>query len=115
MINHRTSGTTLIAKIGSVHDGSFRNALKLIEAAAAAGADPVKFQTHLAEAETLRDAPSPPYFRGQPRFACFQRSAPRAKQAGLRTLEHRHGAARPWTSRLAIALALVRAGSRGRS
>lgn len=64
----------LIAEIGSVHDGSFGNALKLIEAAAAAGADAVKFQTHIASAETLRDAPMPPYFKGEPRFEYFERT-----------------------------------------
>jgi N-acetylneuraminate synthase len=66
--------TMLIAEIGSVHDGSFGNALKLIAAAAASGADAVKFQTHIAEAETLRDAPMPPYFKGEPRFAYFKRT-----------------------------------------
>lgn len=64
----------LIAEIGSVHDGSFGNALKLIEAAAAAGADAVKFQTHIAAAETLKDAPMPPYFKGEPRFEYFNRT-----------------------------------------
>ncbi len=64
----------LIAEIGSVHDGSFGNALKLIEAAASCGADAVKFQTHIAEAETLKDAPMPPYFKGEPRFAYFRRT-----------------------------------------
>lgn len=65
----------VIAEIGSVHDGSFGNACKLIEAAAAAGADAVKFQTHIAQAETLRDAPAPPYFQGEPRFEYFTRTA----------------------------------------
>ena len=65
----------IIAEIGSVHDGSFGNARKLIEAAAACGADAVKFQTHIAEAETLRDAPMPPYFKGEPRFEYFNRTA----------------------------------------
>jgi N-acetylneuraminate synthase len=65
----------IIAEIGSVHDGSFGNAGKLIESAAAAGADVVKFQTHLAEAETLADAPMPPYFRGEPRMDYFRRTA----------------------------------------
>jgi N-acetylneuraminate synthase len=68
------SKVLLIAEVGSVHDGSFGNALKLIEAAAATGADVVKFQTHIAEAETLRDAPMPPYFKGEPRFEYFQRT-----------------------------------------
>src|SRR5438445_10460926 len=65
---------SLIAEIGSVHDGSFGNACKLIEAAASCGADAAKFQTHIAEAETLRDAPSPAYFKGEPRFDYFRRT-----------------------------------------
>ena len=64
----------LIAEIGSVHDGSFGNAVKLIEAAAKCGAHAVKFQTHIAEAETLRNAPNPPYFKGEPRFDYFRRT-----------------------------------------
>src|SRR5216684_3781234 len=70
----RASFPGLIAEIGSVHDGSFGNACKLIEAAAACGADAVKFQTHIAEAETLRDAPAPSYFVGEPRFEYFRRT-----------------------------------------
>jgi N-acetylneuraminate synthase len=69
------SGVTIIAEIGSVHDGSLGNAMKLIEAAAACGADAVKFQTHIAEAETLRDAPAPRYFNAEPRFDYFRRTA----------------------------------------
>jgi N-acetylneuraminate synthase len=64
----------IIAEIGSVHDGSFGNAVKLTEAAAACGADTVKFQTHIAEAETLADAPMPSYFTGEPRMAYFRRT-----------------------------------------
>ncbi|MEK7137534.1 MAG: N-acetylneuraminate synthase family protein [Patescibacteria group bacterium] len=66
---------TIIAEVGSVHDGSFGNALKLIALAKECGAQTVKFQTHLAEAETLPDAPMPPYFQGEPRFAYFKRTA----------------------------------------
>ncbi len=65
----------IIAEIGSVHDGSFGNACQLIEAAASCGADAVKFQTHIAEAESLADAPSPPYFSGEPRMEYFRRTA----------------------------------------
>lgn len=65
----------IVAEIGSVHDGSFGNALRLIEAAAACGVDAVKFQTHIAAAETLPDAPSPPYFSAEPRFAYFERTS----------------------------------------
>ena len=64
----------LIAEIGSVHDGSFGNAGKLIEAAAAAGADVVKFQTHIAEAETLASAPNPSYFQSESRIDYFRRT-----------------------------------------
>ena len=64
----------ILAEIGSVHDGSFGNACKLVEAAAASGADVVKFQTHIAAAETLPNAPQPPYFKGEPRFQYFERT-----------------------------------------
>ena len=65
----------IIAEIGSVHDGSFGNALKLIQAAAAAGADAVKFQTHIAEAESVASAPAPAYFSDEPRLAYFRRTS----------------------------------------
>lgn len=68
------SSVTIIAEVGSVHDGSFGNAKSLIELAAECGADVIKFQTHLAAAETLRDAPEPPYFKGEPRFEYFSRT-----------------------------------------
>jgi N,N'-diacetyllegionaminate synthase len=64
----------VIAEIGSVHDGSFGNAQRLIDTAAEVGADVAKFQTHLAAAETLRNAPPPPYFQGEPRFEYFERT-----------------------------------------
>src|SRR3989338_9530038 len=66
---------SIIAEIGSVHDGSFGNACKSIEAAATCGADTVKFQTHIAEAESLEDAPSPPYFSDESRFQYFKRTS----------------------------------------
>lgn len=64
----------IIAEVGSVHDGSYGNAQKLIEAAAQCNTDAVKFQTHIAAAETLRDAPMPSYFRGEPRYEYFERT-----------------------------------------
>jgi N-acetylneuraminate synthase len=70
----------IIAEIGSVHDGSFGNALRLIDAAAQAGADAVKFQTHIAEAESLPDAPAPGYFSDEPRIAYFRRTGFSAEQ-----------------------------------
>ena len=67
-------GLFIIAEIGSVHDGSFGNALKSIELAKDVGADAVKFQTHISEAETLKNAPKPGYFKGESRFDYFKRT-----------------------------------------
>ena len=64
----------IIAEVGSVHDGSIGNALKLIELAAKYGANCVKFQTHIAEAETLQNAPAPSFFKGESRFDYFIRT-----------------------------------------
>jgi len=64
----------VIAEVGSVHDGSFGNALKMIETAAMCGADAVKFQTHIPSAETLNNAPQPCYFNTEPRFEYFART-----------------------------------------
>ncbi len=65
----------IIAEVGSVHDGSFGNACKLIELAADCGANVVKFQTHVADAETLANAPAPSYFKAEPRRDYFKRTA----------------------------------------
>ena len=64
----------IIAEVGSVHDGSFGNAGRLIDLAADLGADTVKFQTHISAAETLRNAPAPAYFQGEPRYEYFERT-----------------------------------------
>lgn len=71
----REASVFVIAEVGSVHDGSFGNALKLIDVAAEAKADAVKFQTHIAESETLRNAPPPPFFAAESRFEYFRRTA----------------------------------------
>lgn len=68
------SSVEIIAEAGSIHDGSFGLATKLIELAADCGADLVKFQTHIAAAETLRNAPMPSYFKGEPRYEYFERT-----------------------------------------
>ena len=68
------TNTFIIAEVGSTHDGSMGNAKCAIEVAAECGADAVKFQVHLPEAETLRNAPMPSYFKGEPRFEYFQRT-----------------------------------------
>jgi N,N'-diacetyllegionaminate synthase len=57
----------VIAEIGNNHDGSVRQAERLIGAAAEAGADAVKLQTHIAEAEMLPSTPTPPHF-DEPRW-----------------------------------------------
>ena len=66
---------SVIAEIGSVHDGSFGNAKRLIDAAAHCGVDAVKLQTHVASAETVRGAPPPAYFTDEPRYEYFERTA----------------------------------------
>ena len=63
----------IIAEIGSVHDGSFGNAKKMIDVAKNCGADIVKFQMHIAEHETLKNAPKPSYFAEETRFDYFKR------------------------------------------
>jgi N-acetylneuraminate synthase len=47
----------LIAEVAQAHDGSLGTAHAFIDAAADAGADAVKFQTHIAAAESTRDEP----------------------------------------------------------
>jgi N,N'-diacetyllegionaminate synthase len=64
----------LIAEIGSVHDGSIGNAMRLMDLAKDVGADTVKFQLHIPEAETTRSAPSPSFFFSEGRFDYFKRT-----------------------------------------
>ena len=66
--------TFIIAEVGSTHDGSMGNAKCAVEVSAECGADAVKFQVHIATAETLRNAPMPSYFKGEPRFEYFDRT-----------------------------------------
>ena len=48
---------TVVAEVGQAHDGSLGTAHSYIDAAAAAGADAVKFQTHIAAAESTPAEP----------------------------------------------------------
>jgi N-acetylneuraminate synthase len=64
----------VIAEVGSVHDGSFGNAVKLIELAKRCGADFVKFQTHLPQYESTKNAPSPAFFSAEERYEYFLRT-----------------------------------------
>ena len=63
----------IVAEVGSVHDGSFGNAVKLIDLAKECGANIVKFQMHIPEEESTRNAPSPSYFNHENRFDYFRR------------------------------------------
>lgn len=70
----------LIAEVGSVHDGSFGNALKMVDLAVAAGANSVKFQTHLPDFETTPSATRPPHFNDEDRGDYFRRTSFSAEQ-----------------------------------
>ena len=65
----------LIAEVAQAHDGSLGMAHAFIDAAAAAGADAVKFQTHIAAAESTVDEPFRVKFSLQDntRYAYWQR------------------------------------------
>jgi hypothetical protein len=75
-VGQRTIGdgepVLVVAEIGNNHDGGINQAERLIEAAAEAGADAVKFQTHIAFAEMLPSTPTPPHF-DEPRFTFTER------------------------------------------
>lgn len=66
---------TVIAEIAQAHDGSLGTAHAMIDAAAVAGADAVKFQTHIAAAESSPDEPWRVHFSPQDatRFDYWQR------------------------------------------
>ena len=65
----------IIAELGNTHEGSVGLAKCMIKAAADCGADIVKLQTHIFEAESLSDAPNPPYFSGESRKEYFERTS----------------------------------------
>ena len=65
----------IIAELGNTHEGSVGLAKQMIRAAADCGVNAVKFQTHIFEAESLPDAPNPPYFKDETRKEYFERTA----------------------------------------
>lgn len=65
----------IIAELGMTHDGSLGQAKAMIAAAALSGVDAVKLQMHISEAETIKNAPTPPYFNAEPRYEYFNRTA----------------------------------------
>jgi len=67
--------TSIIAEIGNTHEGSVGLAKCFIKAAAECGVDAVKFQTHIFDAESLPNAPQPPYFNEESRKDYFERTA----------------------------------------
>ncbi len=75
----------IIAEVGNSHEGSLGLAKCCIKAAADAGVDTVKFQTHIFDAESLPDAPNPPYFKDESRKEYFDRTA--FDEAGWRKLK----------------------------
>jgi len=70
----------IIAEIGSVHNVNHKFALKLIKMASESGADIVKFQMHIPEHETLKNAPSPKYFKTENRYSYFKRTSFKFKE-----------------------------------
>jgi N-acetylneuraminate synthase len=79
----------VIAEIGNNHDGSVHQAERLIDAAAEAGADAVKFQTHIADAEMHPSTPTPPHF-SEPRWE-FTKRMELSLEDHLRLKEHAEG------------------------
>lgn len=72
--------TVIIAEIGNTHEGSLGLAKRFIKAAAECRVDAVKFQTHIFDAESLPDAPNPPYFKDETRKEYFDRTGFTLKQ-----------------------------------
>jgi sialic acid synthase SpsE len=64
----------IIAEAGINHNGDVRLAAELVEAAAEAGADAIKFQTHFPEHEMLRDDETASYV-GESLFGLLTRTA----------------------------------------
>ena len=65
----------IIAEVGSTHDGNFHLAKKSIKIAAECGANIIKFQMHISEEESIKNAPNPPYFNKENRYSYFKRTA----------------------------------------
>ena len=67
--------TYIIAEIGNTHEGSLGLAKQFIKVASECGADAVKFQLHIFDAESLKSAPNPSYFKSESRKNYFERTS----------------------------------------
>ena len=56
-MKRKTKNCLIIAEVGQAHDGSLGIAHSFIDAVSKTGADVIKFQTHIAEAETTQHEP----------------------------------------------------------
>ena len=74
-INYMKNEVYIIAELGNTHDGSLGLAKQMIKAASICGVSAVKLQTHIFEAESLPNAPNPPYFNDESRESYFKRTA----------------------------------------
>ncbi len=84
----------IVAEVAQAHDGSLGTAHAYIDAAAAAGADAVKFQTHLAHAESTTDEPWRVRFslQDETRYDYWRRMEfSEAQLVGLREHAHERG------------------------
>jgi len=86
----------VIAEPGSNHNGNLDTAIKLIDVAADAGADAVKFQTFRAEEHYVKNTPQFTYLRDlEPRLSTFElikkNEMPREWHAPLRAHAERRG------------------------
>lgn len=72
--------TFIIAEVGNTHEGSVGLAKQFIKVAAECGVNAVKFQTHIFDAESLPNAPNPPYFKDETRKEYFDRTSFDLKQ-----------------------------------
>lgn len=87
LIRRMRKNALIVAEAGMNHDGSLGIAGRMIDVAAECGVDAVKFQLHDAGAETIPDAPPPPYFGAEPRYSYFRRTA--FSDGGWRELRRR--------------------------
>ena len=62
----------IIAEAGGNHNGSIKNAFKLVDIASQAGADYVKFQTFRADTFASKDAPKANYQKNVKKISHYQ-------------------------------------------